>query len=92
MKEIIYIVLSIVLGVFFNACNSKTDVVSEQDSNNWIVLNVEDAKVIDGNISLNLQLKTVVKYNLQIISKGELSSPLAEVKMAMFWKLHLDKN
>ena len=52
MKEIIYIVLSIVLGVFFNACNSKTDVVSEQDSNNWIVLNVEDAKAIDGNILL----------------------------------------
>ncbi len=65
--------------MFFNACNYKTDVVTEQGDNNWIVLNVEDAKTIDGNFLLDFQLNTVGKYDIQILSKGKLSSPLPEI-------------
>lgn len=81
INSIKYIGISIVLCIIFQACNSKTNGIAEQDSKHRIVLNIEDAKASDGNISLDFQLKTVGKYNLQIISDGELSAPLPDIKI-----------
>jgi len=67
--------------ILFNACSLQQDPVTVQEDNYWIILDADKAGKSEGKLSWDIELKRQGSYFVQIISEGELSSPLPELSM-----------
>jgi len=76
-------IFSLLAGVLMlvNACTTKLDKEIVQDANHWIVMESNKTTTENGILSWDFLLKTEGKYNVQIISKGELTSSLPEIEV-----------
>ncbi|MCP4313349.1 MAG: hypothetical protein GY790_18990 [Bacteroidetes bacterium] len=63
------------------ACSKQTNSPLVQGDDHWLVLPVEKAQQVDGKLLWDFELKRQGSYNVQIISKGELQSPLPELSL-----------
>ena len=73
--SLIVCVMLLVLG-----CN-QSDTRIIQGENFWVELDIENATESDGRIHWDFELMRQGAYNIQVISKGELSSPLPELSL-----------
>ncbi len=73
--------ITLALIVLCSACTPAKDEIIQQDENHWIVLNIEDSKLIEEFHSWDFNLNRIGKYDLQIICDGELDSIHSEVKV-----------
>ncbi len=67
--------------LFLSACTNQTDTKITQGDDFWIVLDIDKAKEADGKLLWDFELKRQGTYNIQLISKGELLSPLPELNL-----------
>ena len=62
------------------ACNQSYSPLIQGDDH-WLVLPVEKAREVNGKLIWDFKLKRQGNYNVQIISKGELQSPLPQIHL-----------
>lgn len=67
------------MGQVENTYQSETTII--QGDNHWVVLDIEKAKEVDGKLVWAFELKRQGTYNVQLISKGELLSPMQELTL-----------
>jgi hypothetical protein len=78
-SKIISLITCILL--FTSACTTSSVSKIIQGADHWVLLDIENAQKIDGKLLWDFELKRPVRYNVQIISKGELLSPFPELDM-----------
>ncbi len=67
--------------LFGSACTYQSETTITQGDNHWVVLDIEKAKEVNGKLVWGFELKRQGTYNVQLISKGELLSPMQELTL-----------
>lgn len=80
MTTKIFILISCIF-LFGYACTHQSEPMVVQGENFWIVLDTEKATETDGKLHWDFELLRQGSYNIQIISKGELSTSLPELSL-----------
>ncbi len=78
-KRIFFLI--VFLAILAGACSTQKDTNIVQAEDHWIVMDIEKAKELDGKLTWEFELKRQGNYHIQIISKGELLSPMPELSL-----------